>query len=72
MELTSKNNRSFYGAIILAGSCPLVHARYAAACDMNPSVLKSHSSGFFIIHANHHFWADIITFSLIMDNSLCG
>lgn len=65
------NSRSFDGAVTLAGSCQFVHARFAVSCDMNALVLKIHSS-VFTVHANWHFWADIISFSLVMNNSLCS
>ena len=47
----------------------LVCARYAVSCDMN--ALKIRSS-VFTVHANQHFWADVISFSLVMNNSLCS
>lgn len=72
MEFISKNNRLFYGVIILVGSCLFVYVRYVVACDMNFLVLKSYFFGFFIIYVNYYFWVDIIIFFLIMDNSLCG
>ena len=44
------NSRSFDGAVTLAGSCQLVHARYAVSCDMNALVVKIHSY-VFTVHA---------------------